>query len=112
VSLPLEFAPTGMQKLAHPGGEIPTSWAAASSGVCMALSSYSAVSLEDVAAQGAGNPLAIQMRVLKNRSNYVTASQESRVGFSFSCVDRAGRLIFGHLGMGYKAFACLSTLLS
>lgn len=34
----------------------------------MGLSSYSNYSLEDVAAQGSGNPYAMQMCVLKDRS--------------------------------------------
>ncbi|KAL4802503.1 FMN-dependent dehydrogenase [Aspergillus unguis] len=70
VSFPLGLSPSAMHKLAHPDGEVATSQAAANAGVAMALSSYSTCSLEDVASQGAaaGNPYAIQMCVLKDRS--------------------------------------------
>ncbi|KAL2827319.1 FMN-dependent dehydrogenase [Aspergillus cavernicola] len=68
VSLPFGFSPAASQKLAHPDGELATSRAAAKFGICMGLSSYSNYSLEDVGAQGLGNPYAIQMCVLKDRS--------------------------------------------
>lgn len=55
-------------KLAHPDGELATSRAAAKYGLCMGLSSYSNYPLEDVAAQGAGNPYVMQMCVLRDRS--------------------------------------------
>lgn len=57
-----------MQKLAHPDGELATSRAAVKFGLCMGMSSYSTTSLEDVAEQGSGNPYAIQMCMLKDRS--------------------------------------------
>ncbi|KAI9929546.1 hypothetical protein ASPWEDRAFT_111800 [Aspergillus wentii DTO 134E9] len=66
--LPFGFSPAAMHKLAHPDGELGTSRAAAKFGLCMGLSSYSTTSLEEVAAQGTGNPYAIQMCVLKDRS--------------------------------------------
>jgi (S)-2-hydroxy-acid oxidase len=68
VSLPFGFSPAASQKLAHPDGELATSRAAANHGICMGLSSYSNYSLEDVAAAGLGNPYAIQMCVLRDRS--------------------------------------------
>lgn len=57
-----------MHKLAHPDGEVATAKAAASQGICMGLSSYSTSSLEDVAAQGNGNPMFVQVCVLKDRN--------------------------------------------
>ncbi|EKG16408.1 FMN-dependent dehydrogenase [Macrophomina phaseolina MS6] len=57
-----------MHRLAHPDGELATSRAAAKMNVCMGLSSYSTESLENVAAQGCGNPYVMQMCVLKDRS--------------------------------------------
>lgn len=66
-SLPLGFSPSAMHRLAHPDGELATSRAAASQGICMALSSYATESLEDVAAQGAGNPYVMQLCVLRDR---------------------------------------------
>jgi (S)-2-hydroxy-acid oxidase len=56
-----------MHCLAHPDGELATSRAAAKYGLAMALSSYSTISLEDVRAQGQGNPYAMQLCVLRNR---------------------------------------------
>lgn len=55
-------------KLAHPDGELATSRAAAKYGLCMGLSSYSNYPLEDVAAQGTGNPYVMQMCVLRDRA--------------------------------------------
>ncbi|PYH67432.1 alpha-hydroxy acid oxidase [Aspergillus vadensis CBS 113365] len=68
VSLPFGFSPAAAHKLAHPEGELATSRAAAKYGICMGLSSYSTTSMEDVASQGCGNPYAMQMCVLKDRS--------------------------------------------
>ncbi|CAD0083641.1 unnamed protein product, partial [Aureobasidium vineae] len=67
VPVPLGFSPSAMHKLAHPEGEVATSKAAASQGICMGLSSYSTTSLEDVATHGAGNPYFVQICVLKDR---------------------------------------------
>lgn len=68
MSLPFGLSPTASQKLAHPDGEAATSRAAAKYGLCMGLSSYSNYPLEEVGAQGLGNPYAIQMCVLRDRS--------------------------------------------
>ncbi|KAK0664319.1 Peroxisomal (S)-2-hydroxy-acid oxidase GLO4 [Lasiodiplodia hormozganensis] len=67
VSFPLGLSPTAMHRLAHPDGELATSRAAAKNGICMGLSSYATESLENVAAQGMGNPYVMQMCVLKDR---------------------------------------------
>ncbi|KAJ3144921.1 Hydroxyacid oxidase 1 [Irineochytrium annulatum] len=50
VSTPVGIAPSAMQCLAHPEGERGTSYAAALTNSVMILSTYSTVSLEDVAA--------------------------------------------------------------
>ncbi|KAF4307778.1 putative FMN-dependent dehydrogenase family protein [Botryosphaeria dothidea] len=68
VSFPLGLSPTAMHRLAHPDGELATSRAAAKLNICMGLSSYSTESLENVGAQGCGNPYIMQMCVLKDRS--------------------------------------------
>lgn len=68
VPLPFGFSPAASQKLAHPDGELATSRAASKHGICMGLSCYSNYSLEDVASQGLGNPYAMQMCVLRDRS--------------------------------------------
>lgn len=56
-----------MQALAHKEGEVATSKAAAANGILMGLSNYSTIALEDVIAQGKGNPYAMQMSLLKNK---------------------------------------------
>ncbi|RHZ54865.1 uncharacterized protein CDV56_107516 [Aspergillus thermomutatus] len=61
VSLPFGFSPAASQKLAHADGELAASRAAAKYAICMGLSSYSNYSLEDVAAQGTGNPYVMQI---------------------------------------------------
>ncbi|KAK0370826.1 hypothetical protein CLIM01_11806 [Colletotrichum limetticola] len=61
VSFPLGFSPAAMHKMAHPDGELGTSRAAANMNVCMALSSYATESMENVAAEGAGNPYVMQL---------------------------------------------------
>ncbi|KAJ5320218.1 hypothetical protein PENANT_c010G09097 [Penicillium antarcticum] len=68
VALPFGFSPAASMKLAHPDGELATSRAAAKYGLTMGLSSYSNYPLEDVAAQGTGNPHVMQMCVLRDRS--------------------------------------------
>ena len=66
-----------MHKLAHPEGEVATSAAAASHGICMGLSSYSTTSLEEVAAQGTGNPYFMQICVLKDRQTSLQLVQRA-----------------------------------
>ncbi|VUC26969.1 unnamed protein product [Clonostachys rosea] len=66
-SFPLGFSPAAMHNLAHPDGEIATSRAAAKMGIAMGLSSYATSSMEDVAAEGLGNPYAMQLCVLRDR---------------------------------------------
>ena len=56
-----------MHRLAHPDGELATSRAAANHNIAMALSSYSTESLENVKAEGAKNPYAMQLCVLRDR---------------------------------------------
>ncbi|KAF7557086.1 hypothetical protein G7Z17_g961 [Cylindrodendrum hubeiense] len=67
-ALPLGFGPAAMHRLAHPDGELATSRAAAKAGICMGLSSYATESIEDVGAQGLGNPYVMQVCVVKDRS--------------------------------------------
>ncbi|KAK8211451.1 hypothetical protein M8818_003104 [Zalaria obscura] len=77
VPFPLGLSPTAMHKLAHPDGEIATSRAAAKMGVAMGLSSYSTTSLEDVAAQGSGNPYFHQVCILKDRKRTLQLLQRA-----------------------------------
>lgn len=56
-----------MHKIAHPDGELAVSRAAAKVGICMSLSAYATESLENVAAQGLGNPYTMQLCVLQDK---------------------------------------------
>ena len=67
ISAPLGFSPTAAHKLAHSDGELATSRAAAKKGIPMCLSTYATTRMEDVIAQGAGNPYAKQVSFLKDR---------------------------------------------
>ncbi len=71
VKFPFGLSPTAMQALAHKEGEVATSKAAATNGILMGLSNYSTIALEDVIAQGNGNPYAMQMSLLKNKDAMV-----------------------------------------
>ncbi|KAI8654851.1 FMN hydroxy acid dehydrogenase domain-containing protein [Fusarium keratoplasticum] len=68
VTFPFGFSPAATHKLAHPEGEVATSRAAAETGIPMALSAYATCALEDVIAEGKGNPYIMQFSILKNRA--------------------------------------------
>jgi len=65
-AFPLVLAPTAMQRMAHPEGELATARASTRAGVPMTLSSWSTTSLEDVAAASSG-PKWFQLYVYKDR---------------------------------------------
>lgn len=71
VAFPFGFSPAAMHQLAHPDGEVGTSKAAAAVGCPMLLSTYSTKSMEDVIAQGSGNPYGFQITMIKDRSKTV-----------------------------------------
>lgn len=64
---PLVIAPTGLNGMLHPGGDIALARAAAKLGIPYTLSTVSTTRLEDVAAQ-AGGRLWMQLYVMKNRA--------------------------------------------
>ncbi|KAH7091955.1 FMN-dependent dehydrogenase [Paraphoma chrysanthemicola] len=67
-SIPLGVAPTAMQGLAHPDGELATARACKELGVVMGLSSFSTTSLEDVkTALGPEHPAALQLYLFEER---------------------------------------------
>lgn len=67
-SIPLGVAPTAMQCLAHPDGELATARACRDMGVVMGLSSFSTTSLEDVKeALGPEHPGALQLYLFEDR---------------------------------------------
>jgi (S)-mandelate dehydrogenase len=67
VSAPLVIAPTGLNGMLHPEGDIGLARAAAGFGVPYTLSTLSTTRLEDVAAR-AGGRLWMQLYVFKNRA--------------------------------------------
>ncbi|EGG13755.1 hydroxyacid oxidase [Cavenderia fasciculata] len=68
LSFPVMIAPTAMQKMAHPNGEIDTCLAARDMGTLMTLSSLATTSVEDLGKASGGNPGWFQLYVFKDRS--------------------------------------------
>ena len=66
VAFPICLAPTAMQRMAHPDGELATARAAGRQGTLMTLSSWSTTAVEDVGAAGPG-PKWFQLYVYKDR---------------------------------------------
>ena len=67
VMMPVLAAPTAIQRLAHPDGELATARGAALAGTVMCLSSLSNTPLEEVAGAGAGAPQWMQIYILRAR---------------------------------------------
>jgi 4-hydroxymandelate oxidase len=84
VASPVLLAPTAIQGLAHPEGEVASARGAAAAGACMVLSSLATRSLEDVAAAAPEAPRWMQVYVLRDR------------GHTAALVDRA-------VAAGYRA---------
>ena len=68
VLVPVLVAPTAIQRLATPEGELATARGAARSGTIMTLSSLSNTPLADVAEAGGGAPQWMQIYILKDRA--------------------------------------------
>ena len=68
-SIPLGVAPTAMQCLAHPDGEIATARACEKAGVPMGLSSFSTSTLEDVASTQGNNTRVLQLYLFEEREH-------------------------------------------
>ncbi|RID63696.1 hypothetical protein BRARA_E02680 [Brassica rapa] len=71
ISMPIMVAPTAMQKMAHPEGELATARASSAAGTIMTLSSWTTSSVEEVASTGPGIRFFqirfFQLQVYKNR---------------------------------------------
>jgi isopentenyl diphosphate isomerase/L-lactate dehydrogenase-like FMN-dependent dehydrogenase len=67
VSMPLLVAPTAIQRLAHPEGELGMARAAAAAGTVMCLSTLATATLEDVAAAAPEAPHWFQLYVFRDR---------------------------------------------
>ncbi|CAF9933491.1 MAG: hypothetical protein ALECFALPRED_005611 [Alectoria fallacina] len=68
-SVPIGVAPTAMQCLAHPDGEVATAKACKEAGVTMGLSSFATSTLEDVASGLNGHPLVLQLYLFEEREH-------------------------------------------
>ena len=68
VASPVLIAPTAIQRLASPEGELATARAAARTGSIMCLSSLSTTPLREVAAAGEGAPQWMQIYILRDRA--------------------------------------------
>jgi 4-hydroxymandelate oxidase len=68
VSSPVVIAPTAIQGLAHPEGEVATARGAAEVGALMILSSLATCPLEDVAAATPESPKWMQIYILRDRA--------------------------------------------
>lgn len=88
VKFPFGLSPTAMQALAHREGEVATSKAAAANGILMGLSNYSTIALENVIAQGKGNPYAMQMSLLKNKDAMVRMIKRAEGELPYSSIPR------------------------
>jgi 4-hydroxymandelate oxidase len=66
ISFPALIAPTAMQRMAHPEGEVATARAAERSGTIMVVSTTATTALADVRA-AAGGPMWFQLYVYKDR---------------------------------------------
>ncbi|KAG8196050.1 hypothetical protein JTE90_007798 [Oedothorax gibbosus] len=83
IPFPVGIAPTAMQRMAHPDGEIATAKGAAEEGVIMILSTLSTTSIEDVAKAAPVATRWLQLYIYKDRkttSNLVQRAE--RAGFS------------------------------
>lgn len=75
ISMPVLIAPTAMQRMAHPDGEVAMVKAAGQAGTIMVLSTLSTASIEEVTAAATG-PVWFQLYVYKDRE--ITASLVQR----------------------------------
>ena len=67
--IPLGVAPTAMQCLAHPDGELATARACRKAGVVMGLSSFATHTLEEVAEASEQNPRVLQLYLFEEREH-------------------------------------------
>jgi 4-hydroxymandelate oxidase len=77
VSSPVVIAPTAIQGLAHPEGEVATARGAAEAGALMVLSSLATCSLEDVASAAPNAARWMQIYILRQRERTVELVQRA-----------------------------------
>jgi (S)-2-hydroxy-acid oxidase len=89
-SSPFGVAPTAMQCLAHPDGEIGTANACRDAGIAMGLSSFATKTLEEVAEVSGGNPNVLQLYLFESRAHSIKLIERAKkAGFKavFLTVD-------------------------
>lgn len=89
-SVPIGVAPTAMQCLAHPDGEVATAKACKEAGIAMALSSFATSTLEDVASGIEGHPSILQLYLFEEREHSrILIQRAKRAGYKaiFLTVD-------------------------
>ncbi|KAL8868724.1 MAG: hypothetical protein Q9174_004796, partial [Haloplaca sp. 1 TL-2023] len=77
-SIPMGIAPTAMQCLAHPDGEIATAKACKKAGMVMGLSSFATNTLEDVATASDGNSNVLQLYLFEERAHSTKLIQRAK----------------------------------
>ncbi|MED6143214.1 Peroxisomal (S)-2-hydroxy-acid oxidase glo5 [Stylosanthes scabra] len=81
ISMPIMIAPTSMQKMAHPQGELATARAASAAGTVMTLSTMATSSIEEVASAGPGI-LFFQLYVFRDRNTVIQlVKRAEKAGF-------------------------------
>lgn len=96
-SIPLGVAPTAMQRLAHPDGELATARACKNKNVVMGLSSFSTTSLEDVATELGDHPHVLQLYLMEDREHSKAMIQRAKkAGYKavFLTVSKPERISF------------------
>ena len=86
-ALPVLLAPTAIQRMAHPEGEVATARGAADAGTCMVLSSVSTCSLEEVAAAVPDGLRWMQIYVQRDRGRTVELVQRAASAGYRGCPD-------------------------
>ena len=77
-SVPIGVAPTAMQCLAHPDGEVATAKACKKANIAMGLSSFATSTLEDVASGMGSHPLILQLYLFEERQHSQTLIQRAK----------------------------------
>ena len=86
VAAPILVAPTAMQRLGHPDGELATARGAGAAETLMLVSTLATTSLEDIAAAASG-PLWFQLYVYKDREITRTLVERARAaGYRALCL--------------------------
>lgn len=70
-AFPMGVAPTAMQCLAHPDGELATARACRDANIVMGLSSFATTTLEDVAKENGSNPYVLQLYLFEERNHTI-----------------------------------------